>query len=157
METVTSKCVQKDDERLKALTKNLMALTLNESFCCGVGSKVAKCTCLAFALRGKEERCLAVARYQLYFDSLPHTERRMELVNWMRELQGDRKNYPVPFLEREDNALKELLSSKRLCKNAILQVLGKSTHYWATCKRIADSRVDPGQRKPNGLKNLPGN
>lgn len=123
-----------------------MAVTGQNSFCKGT-----QCKCLFSALDEEEETRHAVARYQMYVDSLDRNQQKMELVNLMQHAQAGNKVYSVPLLETED---KEYIIYELLILHSVWYYCNSWTSIYEH-QRV--SRRSDGRRSSHWTANEQGN
>ena len=118
-------------------------------------SSFLTCSCLScFAVEDdgiEYPFTIAVARYMVYFAKLSFSERYRTVMDWIRYSEKHAKTtdpvfwVPVLFDEEDDDFDWENheYSSLRICKNALLTILGKGRRFWTKCSKAVKSEIIP--------------
>lgn len=104
-----------------------------------------KCSCLS-VMNGREDYCQAVAEFQLMFEKKKSVDRKITVIDWMRNnLSQYKMVFRIPFILHgtEDAEDYRLLRNARICPNAMLDIIKKGVRFWTSCKKHFDQNTIP--------------
>jgi hypothetical protein len=119
--------------------------------------KEKKCQCL-HVLGESVFFCEAVGQYQLFFSKLKRSQQQIMLVHSMQSslllndtLFAHKQSsilFPIPFILSEDDCTEsghfgDKLRKAKICRDALMDLLGLGKGYWLTCLQHAKNNTIP--------------
>jgi hypothetical protein len=135
------------------------------------GMKKEKNCCCLHVLNESPSYCEVIAQYQMYFGQLKRADQQRIFVDWIRNslfhFNGHQQyhrrhahlSFGIPFLlSEDDNALNggnggqyDRLRDAKICRDALMDILGLGKLFWETCLRHVRCNTLP-EYKAKGRK-----
>lgn len=129
-----------DEELVEYAEDFLTEQALLQEFCTDMFSKPKhrECNCLSIFQKQQEDvdppLLRATARYMVYFAKKTKVDQQMIVIEWMKYAgTGIQARFVIPILAEDDDELVDLpIEQSKICRNALLAIIGYSKYFWGT-------------------------